>query len=297
MWFHKLGTNQSTDSCLYHEKDDTFSLDLEASESKKYLFVGSESKTTRSIFYLDISKPENGLMVLTPRLEGIDTSVSHRGNHFFIKRRSDEAFNSELLACPLNDVNATTMLLSHRERYQTTCQLPSLLLIEGSILISLKQMIFISCRFEIFTYHALTLYPGTNDEYSFPVLYFGIFFIFSVKIQDIRLFSDHLVVYEREKGLPRVTFYSLPAVGEPLQSLKGGQTVDVIDPVYSVEPAESQFSSSILRFSYSSLRTPSSTYDYDMNTGVSVLKKIETVSYMIVDIIHPSLLSPSLSSP
>ncbi|KAI3821860.1 hypothetical protein L1987_09434 [Smallanthus sonchifolius] len=214
VWFHKLGTNQSTDSCLYHEKDDMFSLDLEASESKKYLFVGSESKTTRSIFYLDISKPENGLMVLTPRSEGVDTSVSHRGNHFFIKRRSDEAFNSELLACPLNDVNATTMLLSHRE---------------------------------------------------------------SVKIQDIRLFSDHLVVYEREKDLPRVTVYSLPAVGEPLQSLQGGQTVDFIDPVYSVEPEESEFSSSILRFCYSSLRTPSSTYDYDMNTGVSVLKKIETV--------------------
>ncbi|KAI3687246.1 hypothetical protein L1987_80940 [Smallanthus sonchifolius] len=214
VWFHKLGTNQSTDSCLYHEKDDMFSLDLEASESKKYLFVGSESKTTRSIFYMDISKPENGLMVLTPRSEGIDTSVSHRGNHFFIKRRNEEAFNSELLACPLNDVNATTMLLPHRE---------------------------------------------------------------SVKIQDITLFSDHLVVYEREKDLPRVTVYSLPAVGESLQSLQGGQTVDFIDPVYSVESVESEFSSSILRFCYSSLRTPSSTYDYDMNTGVSVLKKIQTV--------------------
>ncbi|PWA75490.1 prolyl oligopeptidase family protein [Artemisia annua] len=214
VWFHKLGTNQSADSCLYHEKDDMFSLDLEASESKKYLFVGSESKTTRSIFYLDISKPENGLMVLTPRSEGIDTSVSHRGNHFFIKRRSDETYNSELLACPLDDVNAITTLIPHRD---------------------------------------------------------------SVKIQDVILFSDHLVVYEREKGLPRVTFYSLPAIDEPLQSLQGGQAVEFVDPVYSVDPAESQFSSSILRFYYSSLRTPPSTYDYDMNTGVSVLKKIETV--------------------
>lgn len=110
---------------------------------------------------------------------------------------------------------------------------------------------------------------------------------FSVKIQDVILFSDHLVVYEREKGLPRVTFYSLPAIDEPLQSLQGGQAVEFIDPVYSVDPAESQFSSSILRFDYSSLRTPPSTYDYDMNTGVSVLKKIETVSYTVVNIIQP----------
>lgn len=108
----------------------------------------------------------------------------------------------------------------------------------------------------------------------------------SVKIQDIQLFSDHLVVYERENGLPKVTFYRLPAVGEPLGSLQGGRTVDFLDPIYSVDPSESQFSSSILRFSYSSLRTPDSVYDYDMNTGVSVLKKIQTVSYLIDYVIN-----------
>ena len=107
------------------------------------------------------------------------------------------------------------------------------------------------------------------------------FWIFSsVKIQKIQLFSDHLVVYERENGLPKVTVYRLPAVGEPLTSLQGGQTIDFLDPVYTVDPSESQFSSSILRFSYSSLRTPRSVYDYDMRTGISVLKNIETVSYM-----------------
>lgn len=93
-----------------------FSLDLVASESKKFLFVGSESKTTRFMFYLDISKPENGLATLTPRLDGIDTSASHRGNHFIIKRRSDECFNSELLACPIDNTSATSVILPHRPR-------------------------------------------------------------------------------------------------------------------------------------------------------------------------------------
>lgn len=93
-----------------------FSVDVEASESKRYLFVGSESKNTRFVFYLDISKQEDGLVALTPRLSGIDTSVSHRGDHFFIKRRSDEVYNSELLVCLLNNPSATTVLLPHRER-------------------------------------------------------------------------------------------------------------------------------------------------------------------------------------
>ncbi|KAH7571212.1 hypothetical protein JRO89_XS05G0267800 [Xanthoceras sorbifolium] len=181
VWLHKLGADQSSDTCLYHEKDDMFSLDLEASESKKFC---------------------------------VDTSVSHRGNHFFVRRRTDEFFNSELLACPVDNTTETTVLIPHRE---------------------------------------------------------------SVKIQDVQLFMDHLVVYERENGLPKITTYRLPAVGEPLKSLQSGQSVDFIDPVYSADPSEAQFSSSILRFHYSSMRTPPSVYDYDMNTGISVLKKSETV--------------------
>ncbi|KAL5828302.1 hypothetical protein ACOSQ4_020099 [Xanthoceras sorbifolium] len=213
VWLHKLGNDRSSDICLYHEKDDIFSLDLEDSESKKFLFVGSESKITRSIFYLDVAKPEE-LRVLTPRVVGVDTSVSHRGNHFLIRRRSEESFNSELLACPVDNTSETTVLIPHRE---------------------------------------------------------------SIKIQDMQLFSEHLAVHERENGLPKITTFRLPPVGEPLKSLQGGQSVDFVDPIYSIEPSESQFSSSILRFSYSSMKTPPSVYDYDMNTGISVLKKIETV--------------------
>ena len=81
---HNLQSDQSSDRCLYHEKDDMFSLDLQASESKRYLFVGSRSKNTRFLFYLDVSKQEDGLVASTPRLGGIDTSVSHRGDHFFL---------------------------------------------------------------------------------------------------------------------------------------------------------------------------------------------------------------------
>ncbi|PNY04611.1 protease 2-like protein [Trifolium pratense] len=114
-WLHVLGTEQSKDTLLYEEKDDTFSLDLDASESKKYLFVASESKNTRFNFYLDVSKPEEGLKVLTQRVDGIDTTVSHRGDHFFIKRRSDQFFNSEVVACAVNNTSSTTVLIPHRE--------------------------------------------------------------------------------------------------------------------------------------------------------------------------------------
>ena len=114
---HKLGSEQSSDHCLYHEKDDMFSLDLEASESKKYLFISSQSKNTQFVFYLDVAEHNKGLVPLTPRIDGIDTLASHRGNQFFIQRRTEELYNSELLVCPLDDPSKVTVILPHRERY------------------------------------------------------------------------------------------------------------------------------------------------------------------------------------
>ncbi|KAG0456901.1 hypothetical protein HPP92_022058 [Vanilla planifolia] len=101
VWSHKLLSEQSSDQCLYHEKDDMFSLDLQASESKQYLFVGSESKNTRFIFYLDSTCQDVVLRSLTPRVYGIDTSASHRGNHFFIKRRKN--YHMDLGKLRVND--------------------------------------------------------------------------------------------------------------------------------------------------------------------------------------------------
>lgn len=102
-----------------------------------------------------------------------------------------------------------------------------------------------------------------------------------MKIQHIQLFKDNLVVHERENGLPKITIYGLPPIGQAIVSLQGGRVVDFVDPIYSVDPEESQFPSNILRFSYSSMRTPPSVYDYDMDTGESVLKKIEAVCHLL----------------
>ena len=102
-----------------------------------------------------------------------------------------------------------------------------------------------------------------------------------MKIQDIQLFKDDLVVYEREDGLPKITIYGVPPIGKAIESLQGGRVVDFIDPIYSVDPEESEFSSNILQYSYSSPRSPPAVYDYDMDTGVSVLKKIEAVCHLL----------------
>jgi oligopeptidase B len=91
-----------------------------------------------------------------------------------------------------------------------------------------------------------------------------------VMLEGIDCFKDHYVLYEREKGLPqfRVT------------DLRGGQShlVAFPEPVYSAFPsANFEFESRTLRYSYQSLVTPSSVFDYDMDKRTSTLLKEQPV--------------------
>eukprot|EP00250_Pteridium_aquilinum_P010436 c19386_g1_i1 orf=41-2374(+) len=99
----------------------------------------------------------------------------------------------------------------------------------------------------------------------------------SVKLQEVQAFKDHLVVFERQTGLLNAVVYTLPPVGEALTALPAGHRIEFSESAYMIEPMESNFFSPVLRYGYSSLRTPLSVYDYDMNTGECVLKKIEPV--------------------
>ena len=117
---------------------------------------------------------------------------------------------------------------------------------------------------------------------SLTMFYSHIIFLFlmsSVKLQEIQIFMDHLVVYERVDGLLNAVTYALPPVGDDLVTLPTGNRIKFSEAAYMIEPMESNFFSPILRYGYSSLRTPLSVYDYDMNTGESALKKIEPVSF------------------
>src|SRR5262249_49990513 len=95
-------------------------------------------------------------------------------------------------------------------------------------------------------------------------------------IQDVGAFRDHLVVYERQRGLKRIRI-SAP------NGISNVYYVVFPEPVYSFE-ADSyeehlnpEFDTALLRFQYSSLITPDSTVDYDMNTGAWEVKKRQNI--------------------
>jgi oligopeptidase B len=87
-----------------------------------------------------------------------------------------------------------------------------------------------------------------------------------VKIDDLDLFANHLVLSEWEKGLEQIEIVDLAS--------NKRHRVEFPEPVYSASVAQNrEFTTPILRYSYQSLVTPSSVFDYNMNTHAATLLK------------------------
>jgi oligopeptidase B len=87
-----------------------------------------------------------------------------------------------------------------------------------------------------------------------------------VKLDNVTLFADHMVLSERAKGLQTLRVFDLRA--------NKVHEIEFPEPVYSTGLSSNpEFNTSTVRFAYQSLTTPSSVFDYDMNTRKRVLLK------------------------
>ncbi len=91
-----------------------------------------------------------------------------------------------------------------------------------------------------------------------------------VLLEGIELFNDYLVVSERQDGLTNLRVIN--------QKTGNEHYIDFGEPAYKgYISTNAEFNTEELRFGYTSLTTPHSTYDYNMNTREKVLKKREVV--------------------
>jgi oligopeptidase B len=87
-----------------------------------------------------------------------------------------------------------------------------------------------------------------------------------VKLDDFDLFSDHMVLSERDRGLQKLRVVSF--------SNNKADEIAFPDPAYTVSLAENpEFDTHAVRYRYQSLTTPNSVYDYDVKTRKSTLLK------------------------
>lgn len=91
-----------------------------------------------------------------------------------------------------------------------------------------------------------------------------------VLLQSVEEFKDFLVINERKDGLVKLRVRNLKDNSE--------HYIDFGEPAYSANfGANPEYNSTNLRYGYTSLVTPASTFDYDMVTKVKTLKKQQEV--------------------
>jgi len=204
---HQLGANPAEDPLVHFEADESFFLEIARTRSNAWLLLELASHSTTEVRYLSAERPEEPFRTVEARRTGIEYSVSHHGDRFFITT-NDSAPNFRLVSAPVTNPS--------RERWTEVL-------------------------------------PHRPD----------------VKVDSTDAFRNHLVVYEREAGLRQIRILDL-AEGAP----GGDHLVGFPEPVYTVRQHENpEFDTTLLRFTYTSMVTPSSVVEYDMTARSWTVRK------------------------
>ena len=96
-----------------------------------------------------------------------------------------------------------------------------------------------------------------------------------VKITGTQFFKNHMVVTEREGGLPYLRIVD--------KKTKASHRIATPEPAYSMSlGANAEYNTGLVRYVYNSLVTPSSTFDYDMSSKKgTMLKQQEVPAYTV----------------
>ena len=94
---HKLGSTQADDVLVYFEKDETYNVEVAKSKSRKYLAIESGSTLTTEYQILEADNPDGKFRVFQKRIRGLEYSINHYGDSFYIMTNADKATNFKLM--------------------------------------------------------------------------------------------------------------------------------------------------------------------------------------------------------
>ena len=113
---HVLGNDPAQDELVYEEQDETFSVFVTKSKSKRFLMIGLHQTVSSEYWYLNADSPGGMFQVFHPRERGHEYDVDHLGEHFFI-RTNDQAKNFRLMKTGVDATHKTQWqeVIPHRE--------------------------------------------------------------------------------------------------------------------------------------------------------------------------------------
>jgi oligopeptidase B len=211
LYRHVVGHDPSEDPLVYFEPDQSFFLDVSRTRSRKYVLLDLSSHSTSEVRFVSADHPEEPFRLVQPRRAGVEYTVSHHDDRFFITT-NDAAPNFRLVQAPV-------------ER--------------------------------------------PSQEHWTPVLPYRP----QIKLDSTDAFQQHLVIYERAAGLQQIRVLNLESGADHL--------IPFPEPVYTIRAhANPEFDTTLLRFTYTSMVTPSSVVEYDLSLhSWTVRKQTEVRGY------------------
>jgi len=201
---HVLSSDKN-DEEVFYESDDEFNLYSYKSKSEKYIMVVSGKTISDEISFLSADNPNEDLKIFQKRIDGLEYSVDHFGDKWYIRTNLNGAQNFKLMQC---DEDYTSS-----ENWKEFIQHSESILLEG-----------------------------------------------------VEVFDDFMVITERENGQRRFNVISN----------NDGQShyIDFEEEVFSAYSSVNlEISSTKFRYGYSSMTTPNSTIEYDMNSRKKIILK------------------------
>mgnify|MGYP001340947967 CR=1 FL=1 len=92
---HIVDSDKNT--LVYEEIDDTFSVYVMDSKSEEYIFISSYSSLTTEFQYIKSNDPESEFQYIQKRQRGLEYSISHFEDYFYIFTNADKALNYKIM--------------------------------------------------------------------------------------------------------------------------------------------------------------------------------------------------------
>jgi len=117
----KRGAPADEAELVYQEDDERFYVSVYSSLSGEFIYIDSGSKITTEIRALPANNPNGEFKVLLSRQQGVEYSVTHRGEHFYITNNRDaQEFRLDRLS--VDAPTDTEMECIRPERTDTTIE-------------------------------------------------------------------------------------------------------------------------------------------------------------------------------
>ncbi len=102
---YKVGQS-GTGEEVYFEDDETFSVFSYKTKTDKYIVIGSSATLSQEYRILNADNPDEKFKIFQERVNGLEYSISHFKDKWYITTNKDGATNFKLMSCPENKTNS-----------------------------------------------------------------------------------------------------------------------------------------------------------------------------------------------